>query len=119
MLQNDGGESALLWKPGDRKTLVKIEEPGEDFNSYSTYCFSKNGVLIAIDFELRTAWGWGYRMAGPIVAGALVSKVSEFFDTRTGQVVPRPQEADAIAEALKPRLYLNRSKLPFLQPPRP
>ena len=117
--QNDSGESALLWSARDGESLVKMEEPGEDFFICSTYCFSKSGALATVDFELRTAWGWGYRTSGPVTAGALASKVSEFFDTHTGHVLPRPQEADGIAVALKPRLYLDRSELPFLQSPLP
>lgn len=60
-IQPGRGESALLWNGREGDTLVRTEEPGQDFSAYSEYCFGKAGELTELKFELRTAWGWGYR----------------------------------------------------------
>lgn len=112
-IQSDSGESALVWNLPDGEMRVRTEQPGEDFTAYSEYCFSKAGVLTRIKFELRTAWGWGYREEGPIKDGVLVPATSQFFDTKIEGPMPRPQQADDIPDALKPQLYLRRSQLPF------
>src|ERR1017187_7244837 len=66
---------------------------------YSKYCFTRNGRLDRIAFELRTAWGWGYRLEAAIENGAIRAPSSGFFDTATSKSIPRPEQADDIAEA--------------------
>lgn len=97
----------------DGKALVRLEEPGEDFNAYTDYCFEKTGQLVQLRFELRTAWGWGYREEGPVVNRALAHQMSEFFGTKDEVAVTRPEQADDIADALRPHLYARKSRLPF------
>jgi hypothetical protein len=112
-LSNDGGEIALLWAGGNGDVLVGTKEPGEDFAIFTDYCFDSNGRLIQLRFEVRTAWGWGYRKEGPVLHGTLRPKIAEFFDTITETPVAKPQQAADIPQALKPKLYLRKSQLPF------
>lgn len=114
-LQNDAGEFAGLWAGRDGRVLVSTQEPGEDFASYTDYCFDSTGQLVQLRFQLRTAWGWGYQEEGPIRSGILTSKKTKFFDTKTEMPIIRPGQAADIPEALKPRLYIRKSKLPFFK----
>lgn len=114
-LELDSGEAALLWMGHDGNTLVRMEEPGEDFAAYTDYCFDKAGTLVQLGFELRTAWGWGYRLEGRIVKGRVTNRISEFFNSKSDGRIPKPEQADDIADALKPRLYLKESQLPFFK----
>ena len=107
------GESARLWAGGDGNLLIRAEEPGEDFAAYTDYCFNKAGQLVQIRFELRTAWGWGYRQEGPIAKGSIIAQTSEFFSTKTGESITKPDQAADVADALRPHLYLLKSQLPF------
>jgi hypothetical protein len=113
--QLDLQEGALsrLWTGSDGNVLIRTEESGEDFAAYTDYCFDQSGQLIQVRFELRTAWGWGYRKEGPIQKGLLAPKISEFFSTETEKHITKPEQAENIPDALKPRLYLRKSKLPF------
>jgi hypothetical protein len=109
----DVGILARLWMGQKGTTLILLEEPGEDFYSYTHYCFDSNGALVSLRFELRTAWGWSFRIDGRIENGKLRPKTSEFFNTKTDLPVARPEQADDVAGALKPHLYLRKSSLPF------
>jgi hypothetical protein len=95
--------------------LIRTEEPGEDFAGYTDYCFDCAGVLIQVRFELSTAMGWGYRSEGPILMATLAPKMSECFGTKTEAHITRPEQADDIPAALKPRVYLKKSNLPFFK----
>ena len=108
-----GGAFAWLWAGRDGHVLIRIEEPGEDFSAYTDYCFSKNGQLEQLRFELWTAWGWGYREEGPIANGALAPQTLDFFSTENEEPITKPDQADDIHDALRPHLYLRKSQLPF------
>lgn len=112
-LSNNGGKLARVWLGPGGRTLVRIEEPGEDFNIYSAYCFELTGQLTELSLEVRTAWGWGYREWSIATAGISVRVSSEFFSTKTNKRVTKPAGANDIPEALKPRVYLQKSQLPF------
>jgi hypothetical protein len=112
-LQLGFGQLARFWAGSDGKALIRLEEPGEDFNAYTDYCFSKTGHLLYLRFELRTAWGWGFREEGPIVNGTLRPQTSEFFNTKDELPVTRPEQADEVPDALSPHLYARTSRLPF------
>ncbi len=112
-LQLGFGQLARFWPGPDGRTLIKLEEPGEDFNAYTDYCFSKTGHLLSLRFQLRTAWGWGFREEGPVVNGTLRPRWSEFFNTKDELRITRPEEADDVPDALKPHLYSRTSRLPF------
>jgi hypothetical protein len=114
-LENDFGEFVQLWTSHDGNVLIRVEAPGEDFASYTDYCFDSKGQLIQLRFQLRTAWGWGYRVEGPILNGKLAPKKSEFFSTKTEMPITKPQQADDIPDALKPIIYLRQAQLPFFK----
>jgi hypothetical protein len=107
------GTSAEMWKSEKQTLLIRTDEPGEDFEGYTEYCFDKSGQLVGLAYELRTAWGWGFRMSGPVKDGAVRDESTEFFDTKTGRAISRPQGADDAPEALKPSLFRRASQLPF------
>jgi hypothetical protein len=114
-IQLSSGAVAQLW-PGSRgNLLVAVEEPGEDFTAYTEYCFDKAGHLVQLRYELRTAWGWGYREEGSFANRKLKPEISQFFKTQTDKPINRPDEADNIPEALKPNIYLKKSGLPFFK----
>jgi hypothetical protein len=104
---------AYLWLGPNNSLLIRIEEPTEDFAIYSDYCLDRAGRLVQLKFEVRTAWGWGYREERSLSKGLSTPETSEFFSTQTEQPIPRPEMADDIPEALRPRLYKRKSQLPF------
>jgi hypothetical protein len=112
-LENDFGEFAQLWTSHDGNVLISVQAPGEDFASYTDYCFGSKGELTELRFQLRTAWGWGYRVEGPVLNGKLAPKKSEFFNTKTEMPITKPEQADDIPDALKPMVYLREVQLPF------
>lgn len=112
-LQLEVGHFASVWEGLDGKGFIRLEEPGEDFAAYTGYCFDKAGRLVALGFELRTAWGWGYREEGPVVNGSLKRQSSQFFDMKNEATITRPEQAGDIPDALKPHLYIQKSRLPF------
>ena len=114
-LQLNGGTSAQLWVGNRGRSLVSIQEPEEDFTAYSDYCFDKSGHLVQLRYELRTAWGWGYRVEGSFADRKLNSEISQFFNTKTDQPINKPDDADNIPEALKPHIYPRKSGLPFFK----
>lgn len=112
-LDNGFGSAAFYWSGSNSNVLIQLQEPSEDFVGYTHYCFDRAGKLARLRYELRTAWGWGFREEGTIEKGFLRPSISEFFDTKTEQKVPRPEMADDVRAALKPHLYLLKSELPF------
>lgn len=108
-----GASVVLMWVAKDGKTLFSIRDPEEDFSIYTDYCFNSTGDLIQLRYELRTAWGWGYRTEGPVVKSVLESKTSEFFAMSTGAHLEKPDGADDLPWATKPKLYAQKSRLPF------
>jgi len=108
------GAFAAVWAGRDGNVLITMQEPGDDFSAFTDYCFDKSGRLLQLRFELRTAWGWGYRQEGPIVKGALAARTSEYFSTETEKpIAASPDYADNVDGAIKPHLYLQESQLPF------
>ncbi len=107
------GQFARLWTEAHGMALIRLEEPGEDFAAYTDYCFDKDSQLVALKFVLRTAWGWGYWEEGPVTNGELAPQTSEFFDTKNELPIARPEQANDIPDALKPRLYVRKNRLPF------
>jgi hypothetical protein len=107
------GTYAYLWLGPNDSLLIRIEEPNEDFAVYSDYCLDRAGHLVQFRFEVRTAWGWGYREERSLSKGFSRPITSEFFSTQMEQRIPRPETADDIPEALRPRLHLRKSQLPF------
>lgn len=109
----NAGTSAVVWTGREGGVFVELQEPGEDWYRFTDYCFDQTGQLVQVSFQLRTAWGWGYRSGGPVVRGAVAASAEEFFDLKTETVIAKPADADEVAEARKVDLYLRKSKLPF------
>ena len=107
------GQLAELWAGSEGKTFILLEEPSEDWATYTGYCYNKIGQLMALRFEVRTAWGWGYREDGPIVTGILSPKTATFFNTSNDASIEKPEQAAEVADALKPSIYARKSRLPF------
>lgn len=107
------GISAEAWTGQNHALLIRIEEPGEDFNAYTEYCFDPRGQLVHLAYELRTAWGWGFRTGGPVIGGAIHADSRVFFNTENERPIPRPEGAEDVRDALKPSLYLTLDRLPF------
>ena len=110
---SDGGLSAQFWKDETGAPSAYFVESGEDFWIYTRYCFTQSGRLERIGFEVRTAWGWGYRLRGSVVGSSLRRDSSEFFDTKDEKPIPKPAGVADIPDALKPELYLTTGRLPF------
>jgi len=110
---NDGGKVARLWKGSDGNELVFVEEPGEDFDVASEYCFDKDGAISRIRFQVKTAWRWGFREEGAVNDGAIAEETKEFFDMDTGEKTSKPNGANDIPETLKPKVYTKITELPF------
>ncbi len=114
-LENDSGEFVQLWASHDGNVLITIQAPGEDFASYTNYCFDSRGQLIQLTFQLRTAWGWGYRVEGFVSNGRYAQKTSEFFSTQTEKPISKPDQANSVPGALKPRILMREAQLPFFK----
>jgi hypothetical protein len=112
-LSMDGAAFAQFWLDPDGAPSALMVEPGEDFWVYTRYCFNRRGGLDSVGLEVRTAWGWGYRLGGSMMKGRLQPSSSWYFNTENNQRIPRPETADDIADVLKPTLYLETAKLPF------
>jgi hypothetical protein len=107
-----GGMYAQYWTDSNGAPSVFMIEPGTQGWIYVTYCFNAAGQLENVSFIL-TAPTWSYRLDGTVTQGALQAQTSYFFDASSGNKIPKPDGADALADAMKPVLYLDTSKLPF------
>lgn len=109
----DSGISAQFWQDRNKTQSVYMVEPGQDFWTYTRYCFDGEGQLRGIGFAVVTPLGWGLRTGGFLSVGALNSSSSEFFDTKSGKTIPRPAGVGEFPVELRPPLYLAVSDLPF------
>jgi hypothetical protein len=112
-LDLDSGMSAQFWQPKKGSLSVYVVEPGEDFWVYTRYCFSGDGKLENVSFEIRTPLGWGHRSEGSVAGTAFKPGSSEFFSTQNGKAISKPDGVSDIPRDVKPMLYLKVSELPF------
>jgi len=106
-----GGMTALVaLKKSGSVTIVK---PGQSFSTYTRYCYGGDGKLEGVGFEVRTQLGWGYRMEGDVLQGAFTVRGSEFFRTKDGKAIPRPEGVAAAPLGLHPAIYSTLGELPF------
>jgi hypothetical protein len=112
-LDLDNGMSARFWQPRKGSPSVYLVEPGEDFWVYTRYCFSSDGKLQDVSFEIRTPLGWGHRSEGSISGTAFQPISSEFFSTRNGKPISKPAGVSDVPRNIKPTLYFKVSELPF------
>ena len=92
---------------------VTIVKPGQSFWTYTRYCFADDGQLFGVGFEVRTNLGWGYRREGNAVQGGFSAQSHEFFRTKDGKAIPRPEGVADAPLGLQPALYFKVSELPF------
>ena len=107
------GISAEAWTGRNHALLIRTVEPGEDFTAYTEYCFDPGGHLVHLAYELRTAWGWGFRTGCPVMGGSIHTDSKEFFSTENEKPTPKPEAANDVRDALKPSMYLTLDRLPF------
>ena len=113
-MQTDVGSSyAEIWLGRDENVLVWLVDPEQDFWMYTAYCFDRAGSLIYVGYELRTAWGWGFREEGPFTKRHLNPVRPEFFSTETERPIPKPEQATDVQDALKPQILPTKAALPF------
>jgi len=107
-----GGMTALLVQKRSSQS-VTIVKPGQSFWTYTRYCYSGDGKLDGVGFEVRSHLGWGYRMEGSAFRGGFSASSHQFFRTKDGKAIPRPKGVDEAPLGLQPALYLSVSDLPF------
>jgi hypothetical protein len=107
------GVSAQFWQHKRGTPLVTMVEPGQDFQIETKYCFDEAGQLKTVGFEIRTALGWGYRAEGTATGGVFNASSSQFFRLKDGKTTRQPDFVEGVPPALKPKLYLRVSELPF------
>ncbi|MGO8935416.1 MAG: hypothetical protein ACLPLZ_12185 [Terracidiphilus sp.] len=107
------GMSAQFWQHKHGTPSVIIEEPGQDFQIDTRYCFDGRGQLESVSFEIRTALGWGHREQGTVLGGVFNESSSEFFRLKDGKTTPQPDFVSGVPRSLQPKLYLSVSELPF------
>jgi hypothetical protein len=112
-LDLNAGMSAQFWREGNGDSSVYMVQPGDDLWTFTRYCFDKGDRLARVGHEVRTAWGWGYRLEGSIVGTTLHANSSLFFSTKNGKPISKPETANDITDALKPVLYLRIREFPF------
>lgn len=112
-LRPGGGMSGQFWQHKHRTPSATMVEPGQDFQIETKYCFDEAGQLEAVGFEIRTALGWGYRAQGTATGGVFNVSSAQFFRLKDGKTTPQPDFVGGVPEALKPKLYLSVSELPF------
>ena len=108
-----GAAYAQYWLDSNGTPSVFMIQPGKQYWIYVTYCFSVRGQLENVSFILNSSSTWGYRLDGTMTQGVLQPQTSYFFNNYSGATIPKPDGADALADAMKPTLYLDTSKLPF------
>jgi hypothetical protein len=109
----NGGMTAELVQQKKNSPSVTVIAPGEDFWSYTRYCYRDDGQLADVSFEIRTEMGWGYRMEGTAFLGGFSANTHEFFRTKDGKPIARPEGVGEAPLGLQPTLYLTVRELPF------
>ena len=107
-----GGMTALFVQKRSSQS-VTIVKPGQTFWTYTRYCYSGDGKLGGVGFEVRTHLGWGYRMEGTAFRGEFSASSHRFFRTKDGKAIPQPKGVADAPLGLQPALYLSVSDLPF------
>jgi hypothetical protein len=119
-LQLDSGMSAEVVQHKKGIPSVTVVRPGEQYWTYTRYCFAGNGHLDGVSFEVRTQLGWGYRVEGTATGGGFSATAHEFFRTKDGKTIEKPEGVADAPAGLAPTLYMSVSELPFaglLKPP--
>jgi hypothetical protein len=105
------GHFAQFWATSNGNVFIRMEEPSEDWVTYTDYCFNKIGRLIVLRFEVRTYWGYGFRKSDPIVKGIFRPRTSDYFDTENEAAITRPEQGGGLCRGaqavhLQPRVSI-------------
>lgn len=109
----DSGVTAQFVQHKKESPSVTMVKPGEDYWTYTKYCYGEDGELAGVSFEIRTQLGWGYRVDGTASASGFSASSHQYFQTKDGKPIARP---DGVADAptgLEPPLYMKVGDLPF------
>lgn len=119
-LKLDSGMSVEVWQHRNKTRFVYIVQPGQDFWTYTRYCFDDEGQLESVGFEVNTPLGWGIRSVGTASTNGFDPSTVEFISLKSGRAIPKPPGVGDAPYNLKPRVYLTLRDLPFaslLAPP--
>jgi hypothetical protein len=111
-LSLNGGMSAQFWQDRSKNRTVYVVAPGQDYWTYTRYCFDSDGQLENVDFEVRTRLGWGLRAESSAASGFDATN-SNFISLKSGKTIAKPDGVGDAPQALKPILYLRVNDLPF------
>ena len=104
-------ESASVWLRSDSPTLVFVAGVGKDFTDYYYYCFNRQGVLIRVERQFRTAWRWGFtETISYDDKGNEEERTSSYFDTKNEQAIEPPEKSDLVTSL---KIFRTVSSLPF------
>jgi hypothetical protein len=112
-LKLNGGLAAQFVQHKKNSPAVTIVKPGLNYWTYTSYCYASDGQLAGVSFEVRTQLGWGYRMEGTAFLGGFSDNTHEFFQTKDGKPIARPEGVSEAPAGLQPTLYLTVEQLPF------
>ncbi|MFZ1937786.1 MAG: hypothetical protein WBA18_22390 [Terracidiphilus sp.] len=112
-VQLDSGMSAQVVQHKKEIPSVTIVKPGESYWTYTRYCFADDGHLEGVSFEVRTQLGWGYRVDGTASGGGFGANSHEYFRTKDGKTIEKPEGVADAPTGLAPTMYLSVSQLPF------
>jgi hypothetical protein len=104
-------ESASVWLRSDSPTLVFVAGVGKDFTDYYYYCFNRQGALIRVERQFRTAWRWGFtETISNDDKGNEEERTSSYFDTKNEQAIEPPEKSDLVTPL---KIFRTVSSLPF------
>jgi hypothetical protein len=109
----DSGAIAQFVQHKRESPSVTVVKPGEDYWTYTKYCYGDDGELAGVSYEIRTQLGWGYRVDGLPYMGRFSANVHEFFSTKDGKTIAKPDGVTEAPAGLEPALYIKVSDLPF------
>jgi hypothetical protein len=84
---------------------------GKDFTDYYYYCFNRQGALIRVERQFRTAWRWGFtETISYDDKGNEEERTSNYFDTKNEQAIEPPEKSDLVTPS---KIFRTVSSLPF------
>ncbi len=112
-LEPQSGMYALYWHPKKKAASVYVVELAQSFYIQTRYCYNSEGQLEGVDYEIGSHLGWGHRQEGNVAGDGFDRTKAEFFSTMDGKGIGKPFGPSDPPRALKPKLYLKMSDLPF------
>jgi hypothetical protein len=114
-LDGNSGERMIAVKTSTSgRHFVRFVDYGEDSATYQADCYDEGGALSTLQYDLRTAWGWGYEDVRTFDArGKVLHRSTRFFNTRNNQDIVRPAQADDVPDYFKPKFYKKFEAIPI------